>query len=467
MAERNLFDNELRSRFEGFEPEPPAGVWFSVQEAIAVPPQKSMLPVFFRVAAAIAFLAISGISVWFITGVDDASGPLAGSDIQNGPAISSQHSGPASSINEPAQEANKETVTARASLAGIQSVQTYQPAIAQLTPVSHDIAYVQYTSPKSVGIAAFHIHQGRSVTPRQNTMPYKPDMISSLAFASSEGRISGAKGKSSGITLGLHVSPQYNDRHISSAGSQTSSGIPFGSFEEQTVSYGYGITATVPVFSRLSIQAGLSYKNMAQVINDISAFSRVDQKPFYDVDFAPPGNGHPQNIITSFGIIETNNPGLYFSDMESTRVLMSNDKLPFDVPQDSKLLSLEGRSLTQAFSFIEVPLVFRYRLFENRFIGLHLKAGMAGNFLVNNDVIMSYLHNKSEVIGQTAGVRNFSLSGIGGVALSLPVTNRIKLFLEPTAQMFVQPIVAGTAATSSGKTYPYCFAVYSGISFRF
>ncbi len=475
MEERFKIDNHIRSSFEGFSPEPPAEVWLSVQEAIVVPPQKSLIPVFFRVAAAIAFLVIGGLSVFFLTNDKHTTLPLA--DLDN------HHGTPEATAPIPAEEGlfESEQPTPSARMAP----STTAPATPSLVAshlTEHDHAPVEATKPLVDSESLFPLTRASNLM--ASALPYQrpqllkdrkavPGLTKGSAFDIQHAidqfaQVSTSAGPATGITLGAHLSPSYHDRHIADHGSMVSVGSSVDAHEQTVMSYGFGISAMVQVHPRVALQTGIGYSSMTQMINDINAYAHFDDRPFYDAG-EDRGFSHPQNIVTSYGVIEMKTPALYFTDEFSGRVLTSNDsKYEMDLPEDPKLLDLRSQQLTQAFSFVEIPLIARYRLFENRFIGIHLKAGVAGNILVRNDVIMSQAFlDQSDVIGQTAGVRSFNYSGIGGFALNLPVTNRLSLFIEPTAQIFLQPILTDDMLGVAGKTYPYSFTVASGISFRF
>ncbi len=492
MVNNNAFDNDLRSRFEGFAPEPPPEAWLAIEEGLVVVPGRRLLPVFFKVAAAIAFLAIGGLSIWLINSERHPGSQIADSqthigsaaipdaDDNTSAAATPEISAPVTGRQaDPQSQSGSSIIRDRGLMASASGEST--DGLAAKTkhiPISDpDQALIAVPGADAFGFLAMDrillsrlsYGQATLLTPKHKTTSKTSSMFASnLSNTAGEG-FNTRGPRTTGIVLGVHIAPQYADRHIA----EPFSNLPLGILENHSMDYGFGITASIAVSPRLSIQTGLGYMNVNQHITDISAFSHIDNNPFYDAEFSP-GYGHPQNIVTSFGIIRMDSPGLYFTDTQSSRVLMSNTKIPFNVPDDPKFLTLQGQNLTQFFRFVEVPVILRYTLLEHRFVSLSLKAGVAGNFLVRNDVVLSGMNNNQEVIGETFGVRDFSYSGIGGFAFTFPVTSRLHLFVEPTAQMFLQPIAkenalpsADSMSTTTGKTYPYCFSVNSGISFRF
>ncbi len=494
MADNNIFDNDLRSRFEGFAPEPPADAWFAIQDAIVVAPAKRMMPAFFKLAAAVAFLAISGLSVWLITSDKHSENQIAehqspvstrdASQTDNGTAPSDiqAEAGLPATLQQQGEHTQPGTsiVTHQQQLASASYESSERPAAVSITRKHSEaqeytgLSIIDDTGMRAINPvhhAALSYGQAGLAEPKINANTYSTSLfaVNNTYTNNTIDRYAYSDPRGTGIVLGVHVAPQYTGRHIA----EPFSNMPLGGLENQSMSYSYGFFAAIPISSRLSVQTGLGYMNVNQHINDINAFSQLDDLPFYDAAFSP-GYGHPQNIVTSLGIIQMNNPQLYFTDNQSSRVLMSNTKIPFEVPDDPKFLVLQGQKMTQFFRFVEVPVVVRYRLFENRFVAMSLKAGVAGNFLIKNEVALSGINSNDEIIGETYGVRDFSYSGVGGFAIAFPLTQRLFLFVEPTAQMFLQPIVKDQTLPSgentsslTGKTYPYCFSVNSGISFRF
>jgi len=468
-----MFDNDIRSRFEGFAPDPPGEVWLSVRDAIVVAPRKSMIPVFFRVAAAIAFLAISGLTVMFITSDRPVTAPLADADALTG-AVATPHEDVSVTESGTTTTATVPAIPAATSTAGLLAAVGPAPATPAIfpgdtdtpttaAPVREEMAYP--TMKMATGIAinpvdhpiALSLHD-RPVNTYKATGPVNfAGNITEADFGSAPAGVR----LPAGISFGMQVSPRFNERYIADPGSLLASGKSFNLYEQTAMSYSYGLTASLRILPRLELQTGVGYASLTQMIKGVNAWVHKDNSNFFE-----PGNTHPQDIVTSFGVFKVNSPNLWFDEQSEIVLTDLNAKLAVNLPDDPKLYELfleqQSQEFTQSFSYIEIPLVARYRLLTSRYLDIHAKAGVAGNILISNEVT-----HRSAVIGETAGVRTFSYSGIGGFALSVPVTNRLRLFVEPTAQMFLQPILTDEMLSLGGKTYPYCFTLASGISFRF
>lgn len=471
MIDKDIFNKEFRQRFEGFEPEPPADAWSAIERGLVVSSSHTVAPWVYRVAAAVAVLAVTSFSFLYFSSRDYQVRSVSEQVVQpvseQGTQVGISEAGaetpdfvaevPVLSGAEAVADDVKAPVKGLASKTSGMSGQAQQ-AIAWQPPVQASHFKLLADAAGSIGSISASL-----------TFPGQPALQGSVRIrdaVSSQTDLAGFFPASTGgrFTLGAFFGPQYNDRHIAVPGGLTSSvhSVPFSAFEEKALTYSYGLSGSFRISKRMVVQTGATYLNVAQVVNDINALAHPDGRQFYDPADRPPF-GHPQNISTSLGTITLDDPTLFFMDMGSSRIEMTT-KWPLDIPEPKTLETL-GYGLTQRFSFIEVPLILRYTLFERR-MGLHLKAGMAANFLVNNEVFLVSDQHRG-VIGQTAGLREQYFSGIGGLVLTIPLSPRFQLFVEPTGQVFLNPMVRDELTASVGKTFPYNFSVYSGLSFRF
>jgi hypothetical protein len=474
MSNGDLFDKELRQRFENFEPEPPAAVWSAIEQGlVASAPHRLVAPWIYRVAATIAVLAVTAFSyLYFVSGdqhvrsladqrvpaeAADPAGDRSGvrSDDRSGDALRSGEAAPSADLPV---LAGTTTVAGSAGVptAGMEGITARVPARALAeagtTPAMDFLAGNQPRFMEGImPVLASHAHPSMQGSVRSTGNIWT--QTDRLAFAPA------SSGSAGTFSLGAFVAPQYNDRRVSGGG--LASGIPFSSLEEEALTYSFGLTGSIRLSKRLTVQTGATYLNVAQEVKDISALTHPERMEFYDPNELP-AFGHPQNIATSLGTINFNDPTLYFEDLGSNRI--ETTKWPLDIPEP-KLLEALGFGLTQRFSFVEVPVIFRYTLYERQ-LGLHLKAGFAANFLVNNEVLLVSDAHRG-VVGQTAGLRDHYYSGIGGLVMTLPLSQRLQLFVEPTGQIFLNPMGRDDGmAGSTIKAFPYNFSVYSGLSYR-
>jgi hypothetical protein len=447
MADRNHFDQDLRSRFEGFEPEPPAGVWLGIEKGLQAPAAAVMAPWVFRVAAAIAVLSVTAFSFWYFSTYNQDVRSLAGfldtvPGIQPDVTISTDAEGTDASVGfsggvQPSLMASLVTPEP-------EGLATDEPAVAR--PRTGALpALLQGAQ----GILESHSRPGMLAFVR-TSLPERED-LSPRGFEA-------AGGDPGLFALSVFVAPQYNDRHLSGASS-----VPFSLLEQESMTTSYGVLGSFRLGKRLEVQSGVTYLNMAQLVNEVNALSHADRRQFYNPADVPV---HPQSILTSLGSISLSDPTLYFEDTGAARVSIDDETKGFMDIEDPKLLSRMGLGLTQNFSFVEVPLILRYQLLDRR-VGIQLKAGVAASFLMRNEVLLSGGSDADRVIGKTEGLREQYYSGIGGLVLSYPLSHRLRFFVEPTGQVFLNPVLQEELTAVQGKAYLYNFSLYSGISYRF
>jgi hypothetical protein len=260
--------------------------------------------------------------------------------------------------------------------------------------------------------------------------------------------------KTTGFSLSAYFSPQESYRY------QTSSAyIPYESVESQLRSLGLGMNVHYRLSPRFEIQSGIAYSRWGQKVHDIAAYSHPSKIPLYTFR-GEPTKRHPQSMITSMGGILFTNQSYYYADVSSSRVLTIRGT--FD-DSNVRTLGKTGTGLVQHLDFLEIPLVFRYRFIDRGFF-VAAKAGVSANILRSGN---AYLEDsgKNTLIGSIVDVNTYNLAGTGGLVFGYPLGNKINLLVEPTASMFINQL--GVNTNLSGKTYPYSYSVFVGLSYDF
>lgn len=57
------------------------------------------------------------------------------------------------------------------------------------------------------------------------------------------------------------------------------------------------------------------------------------------------------------------------------------------------------------------------------------------------------------------------MSALGGLVFDVALTGRLKLHMEPTVQLFLNPIIK--EGMMIGHAYPYSYSIQTGISYDF
>ncbi len=109
---------------------------------------------------------------------------------------------------------------------------------------------------------------------------------------------------------------------------------------------------------------------------------------------------HNFEVLTSSGRIYTENPDVFLVDMSGDRVITRYTNDVFDPAKAN--LSYINNSLFQNFSYLEMPVIFRYKLIDKS-IDFNLIGGLSYNLLVNNSV-HAVIDGSKYNIGKTAGL---------------------------------------------------------------
>lgn len=447
--ELNNFDEKLRSVFSDFEAKPPASVWYNIADRLPKPAfSKRMIPYLPRIAASVVFLLIGSLSLWYIQYRQVGQTNFTSRQQITVPPLNSSGSGPEvlplegslQYTKKPLQTPILKEIEAR--VAGAP-----EPVLAisgGIKPIASLLARVTPHEP--------------TLTPKLSvdfTAPPQAATLASTTFATVE--------KSSDFPLlafGIQIGPQYSFRRLPELSFAGNSGIPFESLESYLISYSAGLIFDIQFSRRAGIRTGLNYSVSGQFIKDVFAFSNRENSPIFEL----PANqkfGHPQTIITSQGYIRLNDPSLFFSDAQSYRVLTNKQLLADGEPSN---LMMRDFGISQYFSFVELPLLIYYKLFDMNQADLRLKTGGSINYLIENEVFLGK-NSMQMSIGDTYGLRKFNLSVMGGVVLNIPLSNRLNLTFEPTAQIFIMPIVRNNLMI--GKAIPFQYSFFSGLTYGF
>ena len=130
---------------------------------------------------------------------------------------------------------------------------------------------------------------------------------------------------------------------------------------------------------------------------------------------------------------------------------------------DPKKASLQpvNTSLDQNLSYLELPVVLRYKLVDKT-IGINLIGGLSYNLLVHNSVYTTLDGNKYP-IGDTKGINPLTLSSSLGMGMEYNFSDKLSLNLEPTFRYYLNPFSVNTGTS----IHPYSFGIFSGVSYKF
>jgi hypothetical protein len=222
--------------------------------------------------------------------------------------------------------------------------------------------------------------------------------------------------------------------------------------EEAVTSYTGGVGLSYKISKRFSIQSGLYYSSLGQKLDGINTYGGFSQ---YDNS----KGDYNFEILTSNGTIYASNPDVFVNAESADRVVTAFTNDVFDPKKAS--LQYINNSLTQNLSYLELPVILRYKLVDKT-LGINVIGGMSYNFLVNNSVYTEMNGNKFD-IGGTRGLNPLSLSSSLGMGMEYNFSKKLSLNLEPTFRYYLNPF----SVSSGSYIHPYSFGIFSGVSYKF
>jgi Outer membrane protein beta-barrel domain len=241
----------------------------------------------------------------------------------------------------------------------------------------------------------------------------------------------------------VYLQPELSSSDISS---QIRSG------EQTRISYTGGVGFSYKISKKISIQSGLYYASIGNEVDGISSFAGFHQYDYTKGD-------HNFEVLTSNGRIFTENADIFLRDYSGDRVQTMYTNDVFDPAKAN--LSYINNSLFQNFSYLEMPVIFRYKLIDKS-IDFNLIGGLSYNLLVNNSVHTVIDGNRYNV-GKTEGLNPLMVSSSLGMGMEYNLTDKFSLNLEPTFKYYINPF----NEFSGMKSHPYSFGVFSGLSYKF
>jgi len=224
------------------------------------------------------------------------------------------------------------------------------------------------------------------------------------------------------------------------------------SSEQTRLSYTGGVGFAYKISRKISIQSGLYYATIGNEVGGINSFAG-----FREYDFTK--GDHNFEVLTSSGTIYTDNADVFLRDNSGDRVQTMYTNDVFDPAKAN--LSYINNTLFQNFSYLEMPVIFRYKLVDKS-IDFNLIGGLSYNLLVNNSV-HTVIDGSRYNIGKTEGMNPLMVSSSLGMGMEYNLNDKFSLNLEPTFKYYLNPSGEFTGL----KSHPYSFGVFSGLSYKF
>lgn len=223
--------------------------------------------------------------------------------------------------------------------------------------------------------------------------------------------------------------------------------------EENLTSYSGGFAFSYKVNKRISIQSGIFYSSVGQIVDGINSFAGFQNYVYTKGD-------HNFEVLTSGGTIYTKNSDVFLiasGSGERVSTVYTNDVF------DPNKVSLQylNNTIRQNFSYLELPLIFRYKLVDKK-VDFNLIGGLSYNMLVNNSAY-TMVDGAKYSIGKTEGLNPVSLSSSLGMGMEYNFSTKLSLNLEPTFRYYLNQYNSSAGL----NIHPYSFGLFSGVSYKF
>lgn len=265
------------------------------------------------------------------------------------------------------------------------------------------------------------------------------------------------KPKQSKWLIGGEFSPLYSYRHVTSTGNSGYETGYYNQVENPIMSYSGGVNVQYKAFNRLTVQAGVYYSSMGQSLDYMSVYANQA----YDLAPAEIQDRYlnAYEVSNSAGAVSFNT-SYVIVDEKGARISNHSDHKGVVNTADPVFQDMNAE-IQQNFKYIEVPVVFRYKIID-KLVDFNLIGGLGANFLIGNDVSLIY-GNTKEIIGETKGVNPVNYSTSVGIGIEYPLMNRINIRFEPSFKYYLNEI----NSNSTVESHPYSIGVFTGINYSF
>jgi len=256
--------------------------------------------------------------------------------------------------------------------------------------------------------------------------------------------------------LGGSVSPLYAFRHVRVSDVGASNEFYY---KKENPTYGFtgGLSAIFRKYDRLSFVTGIHFTRSGQSYNDVIFYQNVETGSILQTGILRENIPYP--FKTSMGQISSADYPHYLADYILPSGELNSGGLS-SMPEFDDYESFLA-DLTQSFDFLEIPLLVKYKVLDKK-VGIHVVSGVGTNFLIDNEVYLFHQGQKVS-LGETTRLQKFNFTGSLGVGFEYNLNPKWSLNLEPTFRYFLNSI----NSSSTTKTHPYYFGVYSGMNVYF
>lgn len=455
MKENLNIDGLFRDGLNDYAEPVPASVWERVENDVQKAGKKPLIPMFLKLAAAIALLVGISSITYIFTLKDKNDTPLELSEETILPTKDVK----ARSTNELARAKGKEYKQALNSTGA-----KYSTTRTEISPSEEStIILAQRNDPGSQDFL-------QKAEPLDFLLPndvsekfeLKIDIPSDAVYSdfilhqnilAQQAQSEVAREYNNVWSVGGQAGPQYSYRDASINPSASEQFTDYDSFEEGVVSFAGGVNVEVQAKKRWSFQSGVHYSKIGLETSNIVIEQNRSFSPSVGVIeldnqfFASTVADEAVEIPTSVGNISYGRKVLNTSPDVQNAVETNFVSGPINVEQN--------------FEFIEVPLVVKYRLIDKKF-GVNVSGGLWTNFLVGNSATATDDQGYYQE-GPTNNINTINYIGSLGLGFNYPVSPKLLLSLDPLFKYYLSPL----NNDNETEAHPYSFGLMTGLSYYF
>lgn len=250
--------------------------------------------------------------------------------------------------------------------------------------------------------------------------------------------------------IGASVLPSYHSRF--SFGNDDAAADYLKS-EKMAFSYSGGLSFTFEASRRLSFVSGIFYSSIGQRIDGITSFTGFSK-------YNESKSASDFSILTSSGTINSTNKDIYFVDNSNIARVQTRYSADIFDPMKANLSHLSN-SLIQSMSYLEIPLMMKYKIIDRK-VDINMLGGLSYGILIGNT---SYINSGGSkyTIGHTEGLSPVTFSSSVGMGMEYKLTTNISFNLEPVLRYYITPL----GGITGSMVHPYSFGILSGIFYNF
>ena len=249
------------------------------------------------------------------------------------------------------------------------------------------------------------------------------------------------------------VAPVYSYRTISST-PKGMSRSDFDAAESALPAYSGGVAVAYKVVSRFSIQTGVFYSQMGQIVNNVAPvnnmYSSVSSITPFAKNLVKTSSGNV-SVVSNIKSDVNQSYANYFSPESQQAGL--NPTPTVSAPTKYKLI--------ERLDYLEIPVILRYKIVDRK-MNFYVLGGMSTNILVDNNV---FVDTGKDVVkeGSILMARPLNYSSTFGLGVSYQITGNLLIDIEPSFKYYLQSYTTNSMVDSN----PYAFGLFTGVVYRF